>query len=99
MQSQQRRSDIGRTSRKGFLTLGAVFDYRNQCYNKARQRWKIKYDSKAEAKQAAKQMASLPEYTILKAYRCPHCGFFHLGNPVEGAANIGPERITSETYS
>lgn len=51
-----------------------VFNPRYQCDGKR------PYVKKADAKRAAK----LSERSLgrLRAYRCPHCGFFHLGHSV-----------------
>ena len=46
---------------------------------------KVKYESKAEAKQALKRMVhrdrrGLPAQRNAKAYRCKACNFFHIGH-------------------
>lgn len=44
---------------------------------------KVRYDTRAAAKAAARWMLDNiddADPTAMKAYRCPTCGFFHLGH-------------------
>lgn len=41
---------------------------------------KVKYRTKAWAKQAAKRVPTKSGCGFLQAYRCPHCDFFHIGH-------------------
>lgn len=63
------------------MTLKQVFREETQCRTKEGLA-KRTYDSKAEAKRAARQAPSVMGGSIgmMEAYKCPHCGFFHIGH-------------------
>lgn len=46
-------------------------------------RGKIRHETKTDAKRARRQMRLQGEAAPgeLEAYRCPHCGYWHLGHP------------------
>lgn len=50
-----------------------------QCSNKTTGLMKKRFFTKKEAKQYARKMSI---GTILQAYRCPHCDYYHLGNKI-----------------
>ena len=41
---------------------------------------KVRYETKAEAKSRIKRVAGFAG--TLRAYRCPYCGYFHIGHPI-----------------
>ena len=55
---------------------GTVFNRRSQC------KGKIQYNSKADAKKAIRRRQTKNGRFShrVESYRCPHCGFFHLGS-------------------
>ena len=58
---------------------GFVDDPNKQCYGKK------KYLTKAHAKRSLSRLprsAMVKNRSSLKPYRCPHCGYFHLGTKV-----------------
>jgi hypothetical protein len=65
------------------MTLKQVFSEETQCRTKEGH-LKRTFHSKADAKRAAKQaptvMGGGSGRGMMEAYKCPHCGFFHIGH-------------------
>lgn len=57
-------------------------------YNPARQcHGKYRFDSKKRAKVEAKRREQIGQGRM-NPYRCPHCGFFHLGHKPPSPADL-----------
>jgi len=52
------------------------------------------YLSKAEAKQVARSM-SRRHREALHLYRCPHCGYHHVGHVVPAAVRTAPTYVAA----
>ena len=63
------------------MTLKGVFSEEAQCRTKEGLS-KRTFKSKSDAKRAAKQAPSIMGGStgVMEAYKCPHCGFFHIGH-------------------
>lgn len=65
------------------MTLKQVFSEEVQCRNKdglSKRTFSTKADAKRAARQAPVVMGGKSRGGKMEAYKCPHCGFFHIGH-------------------